>query len=563
MKHIVLATRAPIAVQPHHLRACRPRVIERGRNDRRERHCWLVAALAAVLHLAVQSQAAIASGRIEPRREVVSPIDSAALDARRSGPLGNHDTAGAAAAGDARSNVDDEVDLAEPPETPLDPDGVHLRIGTFVPERSSSLHRPGQGALPRPGWFVIQLEGPVDPTKRASLASRGVVLRSYLPSNAFIVRLTSGFDAPTRLGDLDFVRWIGPFQDDWKVSPELGQREFATAERQKLAAAGWNRLTVTTFDATNLGADLAALGALPGLGIASWAPVDPGAPRDGAPDADSAPPQGVIEVVAPRGIEAMIAALDGVQWIEDAPEATLRNSSNKWIVQSNVPESAIVWSKGIRGDGQIGGLIDGGVKKTHCSFKDPEGDPPGPNHRKLAAYFGSSTADEHGTHVAGTFAGDEQPISGSTTLRGMAYRARIAFTNLATITSTNLAAKLKQNHDAGARVHSNSWGDDGTNSYTSWSHDIDLFSWDNQDDLVLFAVTNLDTTVRNPENAKNCLAVAASQDAPNQSAHCSGGHGNTKDGRRKPEVFAPGCDTLSSDSSTTCGFVGLTGTSMA
>ena len=62
--------------------------------------------------------------------------------------------------------------------------------------------------------------------------------------------------------------------------------------------------------------------------------------------------------------------------------------------------------------------------------------------------------------------------------------------------------------------------------------------------LVLFAETNL-STLKNPENAKNCLAVAASGDAPNQEFHCDGAAGPTADGRRKPEIMGPGCGIVS------------------
>jgi hypothetical protein len=92
--------------------------------------------------------------------------------------------------------------------------------------------------------------------------------------------------------------------------------------------------------------------------------------------------------------------------------------------------------------------------------------------------------------------------------------------------------------------------------------DIDAFSRDYEDDLVLFAVTNL-STLKTPENAKNCLAVGATAQAPNQQNHCTGGRGPTSDGRRKPEIYLPGCGILSASSSTSCGTTSSSGTSMA
>ncbi|MGH2569725.1 MAG: S8 family serine peptidase, partial [bacterium] len=114
----------------------------------------------------------------------------------------------------------------------------------------------------------------------------------------------------------------------------------------------------------------------------------------------------------------------------------------------------------------------------------------------------------------------------------------------------------------GARIHSNSWGDDGNDTYTSLCRDVDLFARDHEHDLVVFSVTNL-TTLRTPENAKNVLAVGASWSAPNQHFISDGGRGPTNDGRRKPEVFAPGRGTISASQVNDCSTRSSSGTSMA
>jgi hypothetical protein len=148
----------------------------------------------------------------------------------------------------------------------------------------------------------------------------------------------------------------------------------------------------------------------------------------------------------------------------------------------------------------------------------------------------------------------------------MAYQAKISHSNKADVTgfgntTSNLAEYLQYAHDDSARVHTNSWGDDGTTQYTTWARDIDLFSRMNEDALVGFAVTNT-ATLRTPENAKNCLAVGATRDTPDQDQHYSGGTGPTIDGRRKPEIYAPGRSTVSA-STAPCGTTSSSGTSMA
>jgi hypothetical protein len=263
-----------------------------------------------------------------------------------------------------------------------------------------------------------------------------------------------------------------------------------------------------------------------------------------------------------------VATLRGVRWIEEFPEITLRNNSTRWVIQSNLPNVTPLWDRGLHGENQIVGHIDQRINRDSCYFRDPVDNTPGPNHRKLVAYRSNSGfgAGTHGCHTGCTIAGDQEPINGTLSNNGIAYRARIAHANLSDITGfgggpSNLGLYLTMASQDGARVHTNSWGDDGTTAYTAWCRDIDLFSRDFEDDLVAFAVTNL-STLKTPENAKNCLGVGATQQQPNQANHGSGGTGPTADGRRKPEVYSPGVGIVSS-STALCATTTSTGTSMA
>jgi subtilisin family serine protease len=148
----------------------------------------------------------------------------------------------------------------------------------------------------------------------------------------------------------------------------------------------------------------------------------------------------------------------------------------------------------------------------------------------------------------------------------MAPKARIAFTLLFDVhspdsTVSNLDSLLAQAHDDGARIHSNSYGDDRYRSYTALCRDIDLFTHTFEEDLVVFAVSN-GPTVKTPENAKNVLAVGSTYRPPFQDFIVSGGTGPTNDGRRKPEVFAPG-ELTQSANFFDCETGVNTGTSMA
>ncbi len=438
----------------------------------------------------------------------------------------------------------------------ISPTALQLRAGKFELDAAKSLHRRAAGTVASKGHYVIQLDGALTPDRVARLSRAGIQLGRYLPTNSYIVRLRQGFDLKAKLGDLPFVRWVGPFEKSWKVDPTIGQRNFQSSERQSLQIQQVVKLTVSLFEGEDEQAATNRLAALPGAVIT---------------DVARAGEDATVELTVPRETVTQLADDSSVQWIEEAGEIVLRNDTNKWILQSNVSAQTPVWDHGIHGENQIAGHIDGngsnGLNYDHCAFRDPSVATPGPTHRKVIAYFGGTGDDAHGTHTAGTFFGDPVPAGGAATYRGMAYLAKVAFTNLGTVTTANLYSKFLQDYNAGARVHSNSWGTDGTTLYTTWCRDVDKFSYDLEENLVCFAVTNTGGVVYTPENAKNCLAVNRGSDTPSQGNACGSiSAGPTADGRRKPEIVAPGCSTISSSTSgATCTFSGSgwTGTSMA
>jgi hypothetical protein len=392
--------------------------------------------------------------------------------------------------------------------------------------------------------IVLQLEGPMTRQRRARLAAAGIGLEDYLPANAFIARL--GEAGPQALSRLEFVRWASPFERSWKLDPDLGRRSFKTDARIALAEQGLVRIVVILFAGEEIEPAIRELAAV-GATVSAWNEIGNHWFIDAAVRAAEAP---------------KLTQVEAVQFIEEAPEGTPRNDTNAWIVQSNVNAYTPIWDAGLHGEGQMAGLIDGTINAFHCAFEDAA--PVGPTHRKIVAMRNAGGIDAHGTHTAGTLAGDSGIEGVYDQYDGIAFAARISFSDYWPIyldTST-LYARLLDAHNDGARVHSNSWGDDNSTSYTTWCRQIDQFSYDYEENLVVFAVTNY-STLKTPENAKNVLAVGASKDTPFQDEHCYGGTGPTADGRRKPEIFAPGCGTLSADANTPCNVRALTGTSMA
>ena len=427
---------------------------------------------------------------------------------------------------------------------------VRLRVGTFDPRRSASElpERLRLAEEPRGGYFLVQLEGRADRSTTAKLRARGAEPLAYVPDGAYVVRLSSGRVADLR--SMAGVRWLGPVEPGFKLAPDLGRRPFVDGTRRE---GGRLHATVDLFRAEDL-AEVSRRIAATGTVVLS-----------GAAFSDTLR----LRVRATIGQLEAVAQIPAVAWIEEAGEATPRNNSATWVVQTDVPGATDVWSDGLHGESQIIGIIDWPIDMNSCFVSDPLDNTPGPSHRKVVAYRSAAGlgTDYHGTHVAGIAAGTSFPVNGSLDSAGHAYAAKISYSNILDVTGSggdpsNLYSYFAAAHADGARVHTNSWGDDSTTDYTTWSRDADLFSYDFEESLVLFAVSNL-STLHTPENAKNVLAVSATHNGASADTFCRGGAGPTSDGRRKPEILAPGCGVTSARELSSCGVRTLSGTSMA
>jgi subtilisin family serine protease len=109
--------------------------------------------------------------------------------------------------------------LAAPP----DPHGIHLRAGSFDPVREppptrrlTARVRYAEGLR---GAHLVQFEGPIGGAQRESLEALGIAIGGSLPSRVLEVVMTEAQRrAVARLPD---VRWVGPYQDEWKITPRL------------------------------------------------------------------------------------------------------------------------------------------------------------------------------------------------------------------------------------------------------------------------------------------------------------------------------------------------------
>ena len=411
----------------------------------------------------------------------------------------------------------------------VDPRWLSLKLGSFdtrgaAPELPAAL----RGDAAESAYHVVQLGAEIDEANKGALRERGLELMDYVPNRAWIVRGAAA-DVGRCLAD-GLVVWSAPLHPGWRIEPAL----LASPMPARVAVLGFAGVSPDT-----LRAQIEAAGGT----------VDEVHEQVG---------RWLLLVPATRELAISLARCQDVQWVEPEAVLSMRNNNMTWAVQTATTNSRRIWDAGLHGEGQIIGHMDGAIPTTSCYFSDPA-NPVGVNHRKIVYLSGGGAADAHGTHTAGTAAGDSFPVNGLTTNRGLAYLARLAHSsNFSAAGWSSLATTHRTN---GARVHTNSWGDDTTTAYNAHCNAIDAFSWTNEENLVLFAETNL-TTLKNPENAKNLVAVGNALNGASYNSKGGGGVGPTSDGRRKPDLFAPGTSIVSA-STAACGTASLTGTSMA
>ena len=156
----------------------------------------------------------------------------------------------------------------------------------------------------------------------------------------------------------------------------------------------------------------------------------------------------------------------------------------------------------------------------------------------------------HGTHVAGTVAGAAgSAFAGE--FNGTAKGAKIVFDDISpdgwslSGIPYDLNDLFSHSYEAGARIHSNSWGSWGS-SYTIASMEVDQFMYDHDDFLVVFAAGNAGpvlSSVGSPATSKNILSVGSSSNTRdsyvehgfatyyNLSMHVWGNHNDGNQGR--------------------------------
>lgn len=360
--------------------------------------------------------------------------------------------------------------------------------------------------------YIIEFNGPIKEEDKAFLEGASVVLGDYLPEYSFIAQVDS--ESLGQVTKFPFVDNVRPFLPIYKVDPRLFEKGISEVIKAQ----------VVQFK------------------------------EEGAPGSRfkemTGPLQSIIELAQSDEVVYVGAAEDFVPFNDVAADI--------------IKASTLRTSHGLTGDGQIVGIADTGLDRgindstMHLDFQG-----------RINAIFALGRTNDasdphgHGTHVAGSVLGDGSRSNGS--FRGMAPGAQLVFQSIMDSNGglgglpSNLNDLFAQAWNAGARIHTNSWGADVNGAYTTSSQQVDQYV-KNNDMTILFAAGNAGPntqTVGSPATAKNAITVGASEnyrpsfgsiaDNINDIAYFSS-RGNTADGRIKPDIVAPGTYILSTRS---------------
>ncbi|RLE25828.1 MAG: hypothetical protein DRJ65_06860, partial [Acidobacteria bacterium] len=312
----------------------------------------------------------------------------------------------------------------------------------------------------------------------------------------------------------------------------------------------------------------------------------------------------------------LLTGLEDVLSVDLWREKQLVNDHSIWVGQSydtsnttNYAVTAPIWNQGILGAGQIVCVNDSGLDSDMCYFrfdssagsKTTAQSPLPPDigtlepGKKVVAYYvapgadayDSSSVSYHGTHVSGSVAGDNHLNlsagldNGHDNGDGMAPQAQIVLQDVGNSSgglaglAGDLTDMFRQAYDAGARIHSDSWGTTAS-VYDGTALDMDEFMFRNQDFLFVVAMGNSGTapgdgTIGSPATAKNIVSVGATTNGGASSradSLMSYSRGPVDDGRMKPDIVSPGSGINSASGTTSntddnCSAKSLSGTSMA
>jgi hypothetical protein len=393
-------------------------------------------------------------------------------------------------------------------------DEIALKSRQFVPAPglSATWHAPSQSAAGRV-HVLIQLESIPTDEWRAVFYAAGVKLLSYVPHRAWFASIPT--EQAAQVAQLAGVRALCEIPPGDKLAPSLRETGI---NAYSLTTDGAARLTALLFEDVTLEAGMSAIEALGGTVVGR--------------DAEGSRLTFHLPV---RALWAL-AACDGIKWIDQHYASADLNDGVRIAIEVN-PVQAPPYS-----------LTGAGVVIGQWESKHPDA-----THVDLAGRV-TNVDDrwpigDHATQVAGTMIGDGSLLA-NRRYRGVATAATI----VSYPTWDDVSDLRRQYQEAiekyGIDIANNSWGKVEWHIYKDYAAVMDgiVRGALGKPVSMVWAIGNeggwgivLCTAV-----GKNVVTVGATNSDDN-SLWTWSNKGPTEDGRLKPEVVSPGCETGNGD----------------
>ncbi|WP_342304514.1 putative Ig domain-containing protein [Methanolobus sp. ZRKC5] len=450
------------------------------------------------------------------------------------------------------------IDTDRPPEKNVSEQDQAKVSSTFELEDSSET------------YYIVQFEGPVSQQWKDEVQNVGAEFFDYIPNNAFVLRMNG--TEKILVESLDFVRWTGEFLPEYKYTDENLIIQDTNLLADDVNASEMILFIFDPIESYDIESNVETLGGI-------------------VVDASDR----ILRIQIPSDNLEDLASISGICWIDKYEETSVSNDVAASIVKVNAIHNTLK----LNGSDQIIAVCDTGLD-TGVNDNSMHADIRG-RILSITDFSGDGAQDitGHGTHVTGSVLGNGEMSDGQ--YAGMAPEASLIFQAVGTddwelggIPTSNISILFQNAYDAGARIHTNSWGADSNGAYNSYSYSVDQFSWSHPDMLILFSAGNegsdLDydsvvdsDSLNTPATAKNCIAVGASENDRGDNfgtaykkwgdIDWSGGRflinpikddytannpegiaafssrGPTDDGRIKPDIVAPGTFIASTKSS--------------
>jgi len=435
---------------------------------------------------------------------------------------------------------------------------IRLRNGFITTSLSAKTAAQAQALPPQTpasGLYLVQFENHLKPAERGQLRALGVRLIQYVPDDAFIARLDSV--SPDTIRALSFVRWVGPYQANYKIQSRLAAEANSALSKNQNAVTNISVLVSSSATAPELAGVKSLF-----VSIQHESDLHIGT---------------ILRGQLPLANLSALAQSSSVLWIESTPKRKLVDEAASKIVggdDGQVATPTITQQSGFDGKGVTVCVADTGLDTGDTNTMHPDLFGRVTGFQFYGDLTDGSDGYGHGTHCAGIVAGnaatgETDPDTGQLYGLGVASGAdlfieRIFDDNAGEANPFPSDGMLTTDAvRAGAQIGANSWGNDVQGAY-----DIDSAAFDelvrdadpgapgDQPYILEFSAGNAgpaSETIGSPASAKNVIATGASENTPGTLAATYGlyadgadtmadfsSRGPCQDGRIKPDLVAPG-----------------------